>query len=77
MPIESKRIAQAYDLQPSVHCPKCHSNMPGHSVHYVQRVPNFVYECAQCGASFALVPVTTYQLCELVPDTWAKHPQEG
>ncbi|WP_319587614.1 hypothetical protein [uncultured Desulfobulbus sp.] len=66
-----KKIAQTYDFLSSTCCPKCQGEFSSPSVRSIKPGYELVYECKQCSSAFALIPLTTFKLCELVPDTWA------
>ena len=72
--MKAQTIAQTYDFLSSMHCPKCKGEFVAPSVRFIKTGHELVYECKHCSASFALIPVTTLKLCELVPDTWSTLP---
>jgi len=71
------KIAQTYDFLSSSHCPKCQGEFEQPSMRSLASGYELVYECKQCNSSFALVPVTTFKLGELTPDTWDTTNQES
>jgi len=74
--IMNKIIAQTHDFLSSSHCPKCQGEFASPSMRFIKTGYELVYQCKQCSSSFALVPVTTFKLGELVPNTWGTKNQE-
>jgi ribosomal protein L37AE/L43A len=73
MPItqtETKQLPQLSDPRTLTCCPKCQGALESPVVHRVGEGFQFVHQCKECSASFALVPVTTLGVYELPSRNW-------
>jgi len=67
---QEQQLPQASDSPALTCCPKCQGAFESPVVRCVGEGFQFVHQCKECSASFALVPVTTIGVYELPSRNW-------
>jgi hypothetical protein len=67
---ETKQLPSLSDSPSLTCCPKCQGVLESPVVRCVGEGYQFVHQCKECSASFALVPVTTLRVYELPSRSW-------